>query len=133
MQRERRFAGYQNLESRYERRPSAWVEPIDDWGPGQIMLAELHAPDETHDNLVAFWRPDKPLLAGSEATMRYRLRRCLAVPHEQTSLLRAVSTRSGSGRASASIPTRTRSSAHGCSWSTSPETSCLAPARTSTP
>ena len=28
MQRDRDFASYEDLEARYERRPSAWVEPI---------------------------------------------------------------------------------------------------------
>ncbi len=32
MQRKRTFADYQDLESRYEKRPSLWVEPIGDWG-----------------------------------------------------------------------------------------------------
>ncbi|MFL5286900.1 MAG: glucan biosynthesis protein [Rhodopila sp.] len=32
MQRPLDFAGYQDLEAHYEKRPSAWVEPIGDWG-----------------------------------------------------------------------------------------------------
>jgi periplasmic glucans biosynthesis protein len=29
-----RFASYEDVEARYERRPSAWVEPLGDWGAG---------------------------------------------------------------------------------------------------
>jgi glucan biosynthesis protein MdoG len=31
------------------------------WGKGAVQLVELPAPDETFDNIVAFWNPaDKP-------------------------------------------------------------------------
>lgn len=73
MQRQRSFADYQDLELRYERRPSLWVEPIGDWGKGQVLLIEIPSDDEIHDNMVAFWRPADPLKAGSEYALTYRL------------------------------------------------------------
>ena len=97
MQRERRFSDYQDLEARYERRPSAWVEPVGDWGPGQVVLAELPTPNETEDNLVAFWRPDAAPAAGRETRLRYRLHWCLQVPDGGDGPLRATTTRTGSG------------------------------------
>ncbi|RYH42422.1 MAG: glucan biosynthesis protein G, partial [Alcaligenaceae bacterium] len=32
MQRDRQWANYEDVEARYERRPSAWVRPLNDWG-----------------------------------------------------------------------------------------------------
>lgn len=57
MQRDRAFASYEDTEARYERRPSAWVRPLSDWGPGRVELVQLPTPDETHDNIVAYWVP----------------------------------------------------------------------------
>ena len=60
MQRERGFGQYQDLEARYDLRPSAWVEPKGSWGPGRIELVQIPVPDETNDNIVAYWVPDMP-------------------------------------------------------------------------
>ncbi len=57
MQRDRAFASYQDLEARYEARPSAWVEPLGEWGPGRVELLQFPTPDETHDNIGAWWSP----------------------------------------------------------------------------
>jgi glucans biosynthesis protein len=58
MQRERSFSGYEDLEARYDLRPSAWVELRGRWGPGRIELVQIPMPDETNDNIVAYWVPD---------------------------------------------------------------------------
>ncbi len=47
-----------DLEARYEQRPSLWIEPIGDWGEGAVYLVEIPTKEEIHDNIVAFWRPD---------------------------------------------------------------------------
>jgi len=47
MQRDRSFESYQDLELGYESRPSYFVEPKGDWGPGRVELIELSTPDET--------------------------------------------------------------------------------------
>jgi glucans biosynthesis protein len=57
MQRDRSFASYEDTEASYERRPSAWVTPLGDWGAGRVELVQLPTPDETHDNVVAYWVP----------------------------------------------------------------------------
>lgn len=72
VQRERDFDRYLDLEARYERRPSQWVEPLAPWGPGRVQLVEIPAPDETHDNIVAFWVSDTPLDAGERRSLHYR-------------------------------------------------------------
>ena len=57
IQRLRTFAGFQDLEADYERRPSAWVEPREDWGGGAVELFEIPSEEEIHDNIVAYWKP----------------------------------------------------------------------------
>ena len=59
MQRERSFGHHQDLEARYDLRPSAWIEPKGGWGPGRIELVQIPVPDETNDNIVAYWVPDR--------------------------------------------------------------------------
>jgi glucans biosynthesis protein len=59
MQRDRNFGSYQDLEARYELRPSAWVEPLGDWGPGRVELLQFNTPNETHDNIGAWWVPER--------------------------------------------------------------------------
>jgi glucans biosynthesis protein len=73
LQRQRDFRGYQDLEAEYEKRPSAWVEPIGDWGEGQILLVEIPTRNEYNDNVVAFWRPKEPLQPKRDYTFVYRL------------------------------------------------------------
>ena len=55
MQRERDFARYQDTGARLEVRPSLWVEPVGDWGDGEVRLVEIPTQAETNDNIVAFW------------------------------------------------------------------------------
>jgi periplasmic glucans biosynthesis protein len=57
MQRDRTFGSYEDVEANYEMRPSAWVEPVGDWGPGRVELLQFRTPDETHDNIAAYWVP----------------------------------------------------------------------------
>jgi periplasmic glucans biosynthesis protein len=57
MQRDRAFASYEDVEARYDLRPGAWVEPIGDWGAGRVELLQFRTPDETHDNIAAYWVP----------------------------------------------------------------------------
>ncbi|WP_022724517.1 glucan biosynthesis protein G [Rhodopseudomonas sp. B29] len=73
MQRERNFAGYQDLESRFEQRPSLWAEPIGDWSEGVVKLIEIPTKEEVHDNIAAFWEPKGPLKAKGEHIYTYRL------------------------------------------------------------
>jgi len=73
MQRDRRFNNYEDLEARYEKRPSAWVEPKGQWGAGRVELIQIPTPDETNDNIVAFWVPDQPPRPGMPFDVEYRL------------------------------------------------------------
>jgi len=57
-QRDRRFSHYEDLESRFDKRPSVWVQPLGQWGSGRVELVQIPTPDETNDNIVAYWVPD---------------------------------------------------------------------------
>jgi glucans biosynthesis protein len=73
MQRDRNFHSYEDSEARYELRPSAWIEPTGTWGAGRIELVQLSTPDETNDNIVAYWVPEKLPAAGQPLEFSYRL------------------------------------------------------------
>lgn len=94
-QRDRAFDNY--LDGvRYERRPSLWVEPLDDWGQGAVQLVEIPTDDETHDNIVAMWVPAAPARAGMRYTLSYRLHWIADEPYP-SDRARVVSTRMGRG------------------------------------
>jgi len=94
VQRQRRFESYQDNEAHYELRPSAWVEPLGDWGHGFVELVEIPSDREYHDNIVAFWRPAETLLAGHSYHYAYRLHWC-DDPPDGTLLARIAATRAG--------------------------------------
>jgi len=73
IQRDRQFEDYQDLEAFYHMRPSAWVEPVGRWGRGSVRLLELHGPDETADNITAFWVPEALPQPGEPIELTYRL------------------------------------------------------------
>ncbi len=94
LQRPRDFVNYADLEANYHKRPSLWVVPAEDWGKGSIALVEIPADREIYDNIVAYWRPRDPMMAGSEHKYSYRLIWCDTPPIDQ-SLARVVNTRMG--------------------------------------
>jgi glucans biosynthesis protein len=73
LQRDRDFASYQDLEHRYDLRPHLWVEPKGGWGKGSVRLIEIPTPDETNDNIAAFWTPEAPVSGGQELRSAYTL------------------------------------------------------------
>lgn len=96
MQRARALRDFEDLEARYDKRPSLWVEPIGDWGEGVVQLVEIPTKDEVHDNIVAFWRPKQALLARSEHGFTYRLHWAADAPGAPA-LGRFTASRSGAG------------------------------------
>jgi periplasmic glucans biosynthesis protein len=71
LQRDRSFASYQDLEARYQDRPSAWIEPVGDWGNGAVRLLEMSTDVETDDNIAMLWVPDQVPQDG--LSLRYRM------------------------------------------------------------
>jgi glucans biosynthesis protein len=74
MQRDRAYTSYEDDEARYELRPSAWITPVGDWGPGRVELVQLNTVDETNDNIVAYWVPATPPAPGQPLDLAYRMR-----------------------------------------------------------
>jgi len=74
LQRDRNFGSYEDLEALYHRRPSAWVEPLGEWGEGEVRLVEIPTRNEFNDNIVAFWVPRNPPQAGEKFQLSYTIR-----------------------------------------------------------
>lgn len=74
VQRKRQIHDYEDYETRYDQRPSLWVEPQGEWGAGHVELIEIPTGREIHDNIVAYWQPREPLKAGVRNDLAYRLR-----------------------------------------------------------
>lgn len=73
LQRDRSFASYQDLECRYEKRPSFWVTPRQPWGKGVVELVEIPTPGERNENIVVYWVPEKPVARGEPIEFGYEL------------------------------------------------------------
>jgi glucans biosynthesis protein len=73
MQRDRAFHDYEDLNQRFDLRPSLWVEPTGQWGAGRVELVDIPSPDDTNDNAVAYWVPDNPPQAGQSLDLEYLL------------------------------------------------------------
>lgn len=92
-QRQRDPAAYADGEAKYEHRPSVVIEPVGDWGEGDVRLLEIPTVNEYADNVAAFWRPAQPWLAGATYSFAYRLHWSGA--QASTSLARVVATEVG--------------------------------------
>lgn len=73
LQRGREFSRYEDLDDRYELRPSLWIEPQGDWGKGSVQLVEIPTGDETNDNIVAFWVPEAQPERDAPLELNYRM------------------------------------------------------------
>ena len=90
----RRYADFEDTEARYHDRPSAVVRPSGDWGQGSVVLVEIPTETEFMDNIVAFWRPEAALSAGSEHRFDYDLDWTLRLPDADGDI-RILQSRSG--------------------------------------
>jgi glucans biosynthesis protein len=96
MQRDRAFSSYEDLDARYDVRPNAWIEPRGDWGRGRVELVQIPTPNETNDNVVAYWVPEKSPEAGQQLDLEYALRWEMKFPTNPP-VARVVQTRRGKG------------------------------------
>jgi glucans biosynthesis protein len=94
VQRSRQQSDFEDFENQYERRPSAWITPAGDWGPGGVELVEIPSGRETNDNIVVFWRPLHGLAPNHPAHFEYRIT-WLAEPPLPKGMGKVVATRSG--------------------------------------
>ena len=94
VQRSRQQSDFEDFENQYERRPSTWVEPQGNWGPGAVELVEIPSGRESNDNIVAFWRPLHGLTANHPAQFDYRIT-WLAEPALPRGMGKVFATRAG--------------------------------------
>ena len=94
LQRDRSFASYEDLESRYEQRPSFWVTPRQPWGKGAVELVEIPTGGERNDNIVAYWTPERSFGPGEELEYGYELAAFVEDP-ALPPLARATAVRTG--------------------------------------
>ncbi|MEW6440102.1 MAG: glucan biosynthesis protein G [bacterium] len=73
LQRDRNFGHYQDLETRQDLRPSAWIIPAGEWGPGRFELVEIPAESDTNDNIVCYWVPAAQPDPGAQLAFTYRV------------------------------------------------------------
>jgi glucans biosynthesis protein len=94
LQRDRDWESYSDLQANYENRSSYWVEREGDWGPGRLELVEIPSTEERHDNMVAYWVPERKPAPGQELRFRYKILALLnPVDHPPGKLLRVAATR----------------------------------------
>jgi glucans biosynthesis protein len=73
LQRDRSYSNYEDLETRHEMRPNAWITPSGTWPKGQIKLVEIPSQRETNDNIVAYWIPRDMPAVGQPLDLAYRI------------------------------------------------------------
>ena len=79
-----------------------WIEPTGAWGPGRVELVQIPTPDETNDNIVAYWVPER--LPDAEASRSSSRIAC----SWQKEARDASAVRRGSRRRAAVAATRSR-------------------------
>ncbi len=96
-QRSRAFDDYEDIEARYDLRPSLRVEPMGDWGPGAIKLTEIPARLEAEDNIVVAWVPAEAPVPGAMVEASWRLIWGMLPPGQDGRYAHVTSTRAGAG------------------------------------
>jgi glucans biosynthesis protein len=96
-QRDRNFENYQDAGAHYERRPSVRIEPVGDWGAGNVRLIEAPSKLEADDNVGAFWISADPVKAGQEREYHYIMRWGDLNPDPNSPLAYVLDTRGGLG------------------------------------
>ena len=80
LQRARDFDAFDDDDAHWELRPSLWIEPIGDWGEGEVILLEIPSDSENNDNIIAQWRPKAGLAEGATVSFAYRQFWCWTPP-----------------------------------------------------
>lgn len=93
IQRDRDFANYKDLESHYEKRPSAWIEPKGKWPTGTITLYTFATDTEATDNVNLFWQPDLDPDSSGPLELNYTITLRLTGPEHE--LAKVLETRLG--------------------------------------
>ena len=94
LQRSRTFDAFLDDETHWELKPTLWIEPIGDWGQGDLRLLEIPATSENNSNIVAQWRPKAGMTIAKSLSIAYRQFWCWEPP-SRPPLAICVSSRSG--------------------------------------
>lgn len=97
LQRDRNLDHYQDFEAHYQDRPSVWIKPDKPFGKGMVKLVEIPSDKEIHDNVVAFFVPDKPLEKGREYLFEYTINWFKNQNPVKQGVAKVVSTHTGVG------------------------------------
>jgi periplasmic glucans biosynthesis protein len=73
IQRDRQFHNYQDVTTKFHRRPSAYIEPVGKWPAGTVHLLELPTQEPHWDNVVTFWEPKTQPKPGQPIRLGYRI------------------------------------------------------------
>ncbi|MCG6156894.1 glucan biosynthesis protein [Rubinisphaera margarita] len=73
LQRDTRFEHFQDSFAQYDRRPSVWIEPQNQWPKGHMELLELPGSHEGIDNIGAYWVPELPKNLEQGLPIAYRI------------------------------------------------------------
>ncbi|CAM4444055.1 glucan biosynthesis protein [Alteromonas australica] len=73
LQRDGEWDNYLDAEANYHLRPGLWVTPETGFEKGRLEVVEIPTNSEIHDNIVAFWTPDKPFVSGESLYFSYNL------------------------------------------------------------
>lgn len=71
VQRDRDFQSFQDLEARYQDRPSIWIQPLAGFEQGSLRLLEVATELETDDNVAVAFIPDA--VPEQKLSIRYRM------------------------------------------------------------
>jgi glucans biosynthesis protein len=80
LQRRRDFSDFEDDDTPWQSRPSLWIEPIGEWGHGEITLLELPAGSQLNKNIACYWRPRPGLAARAENNFAFRQFWCWQPP-----------------------------------------------------
>lgn len=73
LQRDGEWDNYLDAEANYHLRPGLWVTPDAGFEKGRLEVVEIPTNSEIHDNIVAFWTPEKPFVSGESLYFSYNL------------------------------------------------------------
>ena len=73
LQRDGEWDNYLDAKANYHLRPGLWVTPEAGFEKGRLEVVEIPTNSEIHDNIVAFWTPEKPFVSGESLYFSYNL------------------------------------------------------------
>lgn len=74
VQRDVQYDHYLDSEANYHRRPGYWVDVKEGFKTGRLEIVEIPTDSETHDNIVAYWVNNEPLLKGQNIYLEYQIK-----------------------------------------------------------